>query len=261
MKSGHGGTPAAAVAGVPFVKGHGTENDFILLPDPDGTLEVTPAQVRALCDRRAGLGADGVIRVVRGGGPAGGDFFMDYRNADGSLAQMCGNGARVFARFLVDDGWAEPGRLLFATHGGLRSAAVPPVGDITIRMGPARVGGGPVAGPVGHEIPGVAVDVGNPHLVCLTEVDLRQLDLSTQPDFDPEVFTEGVNIEFVSCWVRTGSRCGCTSGASGRPGPVAPAQSRWPPLTWPRPVVRWAPSQSRFRVVRSALPSRTTTPR
>ena len=89
-----------------FVKGHGTENDFVLLPDPDGASR-SGGQVRALCDRHAGLGADGVIRVA----PAGRDrrFFMDYRNADGSLAQMCGNGARVFARYLVDAGWARSG--------------------------------------------------------------------------------------------------------------------------------------------------------
>ena len=190
--------PVATLEGVPFVKGHGTENDFILLPDPDGTLEVTPAQVRALCDRRAGLGADGIIRVVRGGGPDGGDFFMDYRNADGSLAQMCGNGARVFARYLIDRGWAPPGKLLFATHGGLRSADVPPAGDVTIRMGPVKLGGTTVASPIGHEMPGVAVDVGNPHLVCLTDVDLQTLDLTGQPGFDSAVFPTGVNIEFVS---------------------------------------------------------------
>ena len=196
MNSGPGEPTAGA--GVPFVKGHGTENDFILLPDPDGTLEVTPAQVRALCDRRAGLGADGVIRVVRGGGVDGGDFFMDYRNADGSLAQMCGNGARVFARYLVDQGWAQPGKLLFATHGGLRSADVPPTGDVTIWMGPVRLGSTSVARSSGHEIPGVAVDVGNPHLVGLTDVDLQTLDLTVQPGFDRAVFPEGVNIEFVS---------------------------------------------------------------
>src|SRR4051794_40280267 len=88
-------------SGVPFVKGHGTENDFILLPDREGTLAISAAQVKALCDRHAGIGADGVIRVAPA---AEGGFFMDYRNADGSAAEMCGNGARVFARYLVDAG-------------------------------------------------------------------------------------------------------------------------------------------------------------
>ena len=90
-----------------FAKGHGTGNDFVLLPDPDGALDLTPELVAALCDRRRGLGGDGVLRVVRAR-PAPGrrraageaEWFMDYRNADGSLAEMCGNGVRVFARYL-----------------------------------------------------------------------------------------------------------------------------------------------------------------
>jgi len=183
--------------GVPFVKGHGTENDFILLPDPDGTLQVSPGQVRAICDRHAGLGADGVIRVA----PAAGDgasFLMDYRNADGSTAQMCGNGARVFARYLVDEGWAPPGRLVFATRGGTRTADVPPDGDVTIAMGPARLGRRSSAILDGREISGVAVDVGNPHLACLTDIELSSLDLTSRPGFDPAVFPEGVNIEFIT---------------------------------------------------------------
>jgi diaminopimelate epimerase len=184
--------------GVPFVKGHGTENDFVLLPDLKGTLEVTPAQVRAMCDRHAGLGADGVIRVApaASGGPAG--FVMDYRNADGSLAEMCGNGARLFARYLVDAGWAPAGRLTFETRGGIRTAEVPPVGDVTIEMGPARLGETSSTKLSGLEISGVAVDVGNPHLVCLTDVDLSALDLDRAPGFDPAVFPQGVNIEFVT---------------------------------------------------------------
>jgi diaminopimelate epimerase len=96
-----------------FAKGHGTQNDFVLLPDPDGRSPLTPAAVAALCDRRGGLGADGVLRVTRAEaaltagvferlpeGVAAGDWYMDYRNADGSIAQMCGNGVRVFAHYL-----------------------------------------------------------------------------------------------------------------------------------------------------------------
>src|SRR3954463_7864971 len=105
-----------------FVKGHGTENDFVIVPDPDGSLDLTPSMVAALCDRRAGIGADGVLRVVRskalgrddlagdhGAHDHGAEWFMDYRNADGSIAEMCGNGVRVFARYLVDAGLAAPG--------------------------------------------------------------------------------------------------------------------------------------------------------
>ncbi|HEY4993298.1 MAG TPA: diaminopimelate epimerase [Nakamurella sp.] len=185
--------PARAVA---FVKGHGTENDFVLLPDPDGTLEVSPSQVRAVCDRHAGLGADGIIRVARAPAGSVAPFVMDYRNADGSLAEICGNGARLFARYLVDAGWAAPGLLLFQTRGGIRRADVPPTGDVTISMGPARLGVKSVTGVGDREIDGIAVDVGNPHLVCLTGVDISTLDLTVPPRFDPEVFGAGVNIEF-----------------------------------------------------------------
>ena len=190
------GVPAGA--GVPFVKGHGTENDFVLLPDPDGTLEVTASQVRAVCDRHAGLGADGVIRVAPA--PAGGAarFVMDYRNADGSLAEMCGNGARLFARYLVDAGWAPAGRLTFDTRGGIRTAEVPDAGDVTIEMGPARLGRRSSTTLSGIDIDGVAVDVGNPHLVCLTDMELAKLDLTRAPGFDPALFPDGVNIEFVT---------------------------------------------------------------
>ena len=104
-----------------FLKGHGTENDFVLLPDPDGTIhgELTVDRVRALCDRRAGIGGDGVLRVVRATRsrchPGSAEWFMDYRNSDGSLSEMCGNGIRLFVRYLVDHGLADgsaadPGR-------------------------------------------------------------------------------------------------------------------------------------------------------
>ncbi len=187
-----------APSGVPFVKGHGTENDFVLLPDPDGSLDVTAGQVRAICDRHAGLGADGIIRVAPA--PPGDDaaFVMDYRNADGSFAQMCGNGARVFARYLVDAGWAAPGRLLFSTRGGLRTADVPADGDVTIRMGRVVVGDASTARIGDLEVAGVAVDVGNPHLACLTDIDLASLDLSVPPMYDKADFPEGVNVEIIT---------------------------------------------------------------
>ncbi len=196
--SGDGAVEGAASTGVAFVKGHGTENDFVLLPDPDGTLEVSPSQVRAICDLHAGLGADGIIRIAPAPAGSSSDFVMDYRNADGSLAQMCGNGARVFARYLVDSGWAAPGRLVFDTRGGVRTAQVPAQGDVTIEMGPARLGVSSSARIGDVEFPGVAVDVGNPHLVCKISTGLAELDLKVPPDFDSAVFPEGVNIEFVT---------------------------------------------------------------
>src|SRR5699024_5451031 len=138
---------------------------FVLLPDPDSRLELTAALARAVCDRHAGLGADGAIRVARDGA---GRFVMDYRNADGSVAEMCGNGARVFARYLVDACWAPAGRIEFDTRGGPRWAELDETGDVLIGTGPVRVRGPSTARLAGTEIAGVVVDVGNPPLVCLT---------------------------------------------------------------------------------------------
>ncbi len=120
-----------------FVKGHGTENDFVILPDPDGSIELTPGLVAALCDRRAGIGADGLLRVVRTkalGRDDDAEWFMDYHNADGSIAEMCGNGARVFARYLVEAGLAAPGDLPIGTRGGVRAVRLDATGDVTVDM-------------------------------------------------------------------------------------------------------------------------------
>ena len=148
-----------------FLKGHGTENDFVVLPDPDGALDLTADLVRRLCDRRAGLGGDGVLRVVRSAhvpeaDPAS-EWFMDYRNADGSIAEMCGNGVRVYARYLVHAGLAAPGHLRLSTRGGVKQVDVPAIGDVSVDMGPAVVGG-----PVDVDgSPATSVDMGNPHAV------------------------------------------------------------------------------------------------
>jgi diaminopimelate epimerase len=186
--------------GIPFLKGHGTENDFVLLPDLDATLDLTEARVRALCDRRAGLGADGVLRVVPAKAvddDAGDHWFMDYRNGDGSIAEMCGNGSRLFARYLVDAGLVEGRQFTIGTRAGTRAVTV--AEDITVEMGRARVTGTSLATVGGASVAGVAVNVGNPHLVCvLADPDkLASLDLTVQPLFDPTVFRHGVNIEFV----------------------------------------------------------------
>lgn len=194
-----------------FVKGHGTENDFVLLPDMDGMLELTEARVRALCDRHRGLGADGVLRVVSTSRALDFDdldvvdldsaaWFMDYRNADGSIAEMCGNGVRVFARYLVDAGLALPGEFDVATRAGVRRVVVHPGGMVTVDMGPAWVRDGSAATVNGLAFPGVAVDVGNPHLVCVIDhraIDIDDLDLSVLPGHDPALFPHGVNVEFV----------------------------------------------------------------
>jgi diaminopimelate epimerase len=195
-----------------FAKGHGTENDFVVLPDPDGTLELTPARVAALCDRRRGLGADGVLRVVRWTAlkddafPArpGVEWFMDYRNADGGLAEMCGNGVRVYARWLADAGWLPEGSsapLQLGTRSGVREVRFTgsdPANDIAVDMGAARIGPASTATVRGCTFAGTAVDVGNPHLACVTDAPLDALDLTAQPGFDAALFPHGVNVEFVS---------------------------------------------------------------
>ncbi|MBE9373097.1 diaminopimelate epimerase [Saccharopolyspora sp. HNM0983] len=190
--------------GPEFAKGHGTENDFVVLPDPDGRLKLTEHRVRALCDRQRGLGADGVLRVVRAGAvpdaPAGipaDTWFMDYFNADGSVAEMCGNGVRVFARYLLDAGWAEPGELQVGTRAGIRPVIAHRDGGVTVDMGPASVFGRSSTSCSGRAFEGLAVDVGNPHLACVINADLAGLDLTSAPSYDTALFPDGVNVEFV----------------------------------------------------------------
>jgi diaminopimelate epimerase len=189
------------MGGIEFLKGHGTQNDFVLLPDPAGRLELTEARVAALCDRHRGLGADGVLRVVRAAAldvESAGEWFMDYRNADGSIAEMCGNGTRVFARYLVEAGLATEGEFVIGTRAGDRPLVVHPDRSVTVRMGPATITGTSVTVVAGRPFSGVAVNVGNPHLVSLIDDDVAGLDLRDQPDFDHDVFPHGVNLEFVN---------------------------------------------------------------
>ncbi|MBF6507639.1 diaminopimelate epimerase [Nocardia farcinica] len=190
--------------GPEFIKGHGTQNDFVILPDADGDLELTDERVRALCDRQRGLGADGVLRVVRAGAlpDAPADvpadvWFMDYRNADGSIAEMCGNGVRVFARYLVDAGLATAGELPVGTRAGVRPVRIREDGQVTVDMGVAKIFGESTTSVSGRTFHGVAVDVGNPHLACVSDAELADLDLTTRPPHDPDLFPNGANVEFV----------------------------------------------------------------
>lgn len=191
-----------------FTKGHGTGNDFVILPDPDGQLALTAQRVAEICDRRRGIGGDGVLRVVRaarhpeGAGQAGeAEWFMDYWNSDGSFAEMCGNGARVFVRYLVTTGRATPadGLLPVATRAGVVRARVD--GDVVaVEMRRPRLHDAGVATLGGLTLPGTAVDVGNPHLVCALPagLDLASLDLTRAPGVDPALFPHGVNVEFTT---------------------------------------------------------------
>ncbi|NJC68309.1 diaminopimelate epimerase [Planosporangium thailandense] len=187
-----------------YAKGHGTGNDFVILPDPDGLLPLTPRLVAALCDRRRGIGADGVLRVVRAGAhpeavryAGAAEWFMDYWNADGTYAEMCGNGVRVFARYLTEAGYAAGGELTIATRAGVVRAVVT-ADEVAAGLSKPRVYGQSVARVEGRRYDGAAVDVGNPHLVCRVAGtrELAGLDLSTSPEFSDADFPSGVNVEF-----------------------------------------------------------------
>ncbi|MEU2420633.1 diaminopimelate epimerase [Streptomyces sp. NPDC007851] len=191
---------------IPFLKGHGTENDFVIVPDPDNALDLTPAAVAALCDRRSGLGADGVLHVVRSaahpeakGMAAEAEWFMDYRNGDGSIAEMCGNGVRVFARYLQQAGHVAEGDIAVATRGGVKSVHIDKTGDVTVGMGRARLPEGAVTVRVGDRAwPARNVNMGNPHAVAFVEDLADAGDLHTPPPFSPpSAYPEGVNVEFV----------------------------------------------------------------
>jgi diaminopimelate epimerase len=209
---GYGGTYPEVVI---FAKGHGTQNDFVLLPDPEGRLDLAPAAVAALCDRRRGLGADGVLRVTTAAAagldriPEGvqpGDWYMDYRNADGSIAQMCGNGVRVFAHYLRASGLESRDEFVVGSLAGPRPVVMhdwdATTADITVEMGKTNQLGTGEAIVGGRPFAGMAIDVGNPHLACvdpdLTAEELAALDVAAPVSFDRAQFPEGVNVEVLT---------------------------------------------------------------
>ena len=196
-----------------FTKGQGTGNDFVLFSDPEGETELTPTQIAAMCDRQFGVGADGVIRAVRSANLDAGAaalaenphaaWFMDYWNSDGSVSEMCGNGIRVYTKYLLDQGLVDlhPGQeIAIGTRAGVRTVSRTANG-FQADLGLWRLDGGeplvrakqlPVARP------GLGIDVGNPHIVVALADDdeLESLDLGYQPILDPEP-AHGANIEFV----------------------------------------------------------------
>jgi diaminopimelate epimerase len=188
-----------------FAKGHGTRNDFVVFADPDNLLDLSAEQVAFLCDRRGGVGGDGILRAVRAnqvpewsGEPD--VWFMDYRNADGSIAEMCGNGVRVFLRYLEEEGLVTGEHVSVATRAGLRTGRFLRDGRIAVTMGPTTVGEAVRLRVGGDSWPAVSVDVGNPHAVAEleSEAQLEGLDLSVAPGWEPATaFPNGVNAEFV----------------------------------------------------------------
>ncbi|GEC99643.1 diaminopimelate epimerase [Kocuria varians] len=209
------------LAGVRVSKAHGTGNDFVVFTDEDGSLDVSPATVAAVCHRHLGLGGDGLIRAVRAEHLPEGrrlresapdvEWFMDYRNGDGSVAQMCGNGVRVFVDHLVrEDLVSLPrgARLRIGTRAGVRTVARTADG-YAVDMGPWSFEHGDTARERGSDCvvsvsgltvsrPGVSISMGNPHtVVALSEGEkLDALDLHSAPVVEPTA-PEGTNVEFV----------------------------------------------------------------
>nr|WP_228536398.1 diaminopimelate epimerase [Nocardia sp. XZ_19_231] len=207
------------VSDIEFSKGHGTQNDFVVLPDLEVRLDLTVDRVAALCDRQRGLGADGVLRVAKAGallaagvlealpeGVGADDWFMDYRNGDGSIAEMCGNGVRVFAHYLNATRLEQRTEYVVGSRAGARPVVVheagPTDGEVTVDMGVVRELGPSTATLAGWALAGIGIDVGNPHLACVDDsmtVDaLAKLDLSVSPGFDPDLFPHGVNVEILT---------------------------------------------------------------
>ncbi|WP_405868795.1 diaminopimelate epimerase [Streptomyces sp. NBC_00005] len=199
---------------IAFLKGHGTENDFVIVPDPENAIDLPPTAVAALCDRRAGIGGDGLLHVVRSAAhpeaqdmAAEAEWFMDYRNGDGSIAEMCGNGVRVFAHYLQRAGYVGEGDLAVATRGGVKSVHIAKTasvsgsaaGDITVGMGKARLPEGDVTVSVGERSwPARNVNMGNPHAVAFVDDLAHAGNLFSPPPFSPaSAYPDGVNVEFV----------------------------------------------------------------
>ncbi|MBB1243971.1 diaminopimelate epimerase [Streptomyces durbertensis] len=197
---------SSAAQPITFLKGHGTENDFVIIPDPEGRLELTAADVARLCDRRAGIGGDGLLRLVRSAAhpeassmAEAAEWFMDYRNADGSVAEMCGNGVRVFAHCLERMALAKTGDLAVATRAGVRRVSINEDASITVHMGKARLPGPEVTVSVGErEWTGRNVNMGNPHAVVFVDDLAEAGPLLDAPRVTPaEAYPEGTNVEFV----------------------------------------------------------------
>jgi diaminopimelate epimerase len=222
---------------VRFAKYEGTGNDFVMVVDLEDEGAFSAEDAAAVCDRRVGVGADGMIRVVRGRDAA---LFMDYRNADGSLAEMCGNGVRCVAAFARDAGLIDMEAFDVATRAGIHRVELCADGRISVAMGsPAFAKSAiPMRGPAwetflgepfdiggGITVKASALSMGNPHLVLLVEDDPARFHvghIGAALEHD-ERFPEGTNVEFAHVtsdaivtrvWERgSGETMACGSGA------------------------------------------------
>ena len=197
---------------IAFTKGHGTGNDFVLVLDAEGELSLSSKQIAKICDRRFGIGADGFIRVVKSAKlPEGQEileveptaiWFMDYYNADGSAAEMCGNGVRVFARYLLDRGLAKiegGSTLAVGTRSGVKDLTQGSNG-FAVDLGRWKLTNEFTVEAKGIEVarPGQGIEIGNPHVVVAlsSDAELKQLKLFEAPVVEPAP-VNGANVEFV----------------------------------------------------------------
>ena len=175
--------------------GHGTHNDFVLVFDENDEIRFTPDQIKRICDRKNGVGSDGLIKIIKKDGA----WFMDYANADGSVAEMCGNGIRVMARYLTDRGHQSSGIYAINTRDGRKFLSVPEAGDISVNMGQVSLVPGEISVSANsNNFLGLNINMGNPHaVVFVDDLDLVG-DLRQAPTVAPaDEYPEGVNIEFV----------------------------------------------------------------
>lgn len=209
------------LTGKTLTKGHATGNDFIFITDPLGELDLPAELIAQVADRHFGIGADGFIRAVK---TKNLDFashlleahpeatwFMDYRNGDGSIAEMCGNGVRAFVDYLLSEGLIEleeGGRLLIGTRAGVKAVAKTDTG-YAIDMGPWGFINGDMARDNGTDAQvtakglktprgALSITMGNPHTVVMLGTDgkLDGLNLHEAPKVSPRP-PEGTNVEFV----------------------------------------------------------------
>jgi diaminopimelate epimerase len=184
---------------VEFVKAHGTGNDFVVVEDLNDRYQLTPELVRAVCDRHFGIGADGLIRIAPG---TGAPYFMDYRNADGSLAEMCGNGVRVVGKYLGDRGLVA-GAFDLETRAGVKHLELHAddggsVDRVTVDMGAPALGDERTLEVDGEPVTASILSMGNPHaVVFVDDVDKAPVTtlgprLETHPAFLPAK----TNVEF-----------------------------------------------------------------
>lgn len=192
-----------------FSKYHGIGNDFVMIADPDDRITLRPQAVAALCDRRFGIGADGVIRVAPG--RDGADFFMDYVNSDGTLGEMCGNGIRCLALFARAEGMTDADELKVMTRAGLKTVWVTGDGRVRVDMGPPIFE--PSAVPAKWDgtdalhakvelddqvLEAAIVSVGNPHAVIFHPDPASAPVTTLGPRIEQHpMFPNGANVEFM----------------------------------------------------------------